>query len=179
MNLAISLIIGNVAMLLGELHFVQDDQHLCTRTVIGWIISYFYTASAFLLACESHACFKVKRSIMHVKWQFLLPLLVGAGVGGIRFGDYSWTNLQFSWALWQWSSWHVILLLQQKENPASRGVELHLLRIDSNGCLLLHHMGFWAPSLHSVPRLGYSGLLPCVPGFAPPFELLSSFISHV
>eukprot|EP00090_Calanus_glacialis_P035198 TRINITY_DN60141_c0_g1_i1.p1 TRINITY_DN60141_c0_g1~~TRINITY_DN60141_c0_g1_i1.p1 ORF type:complete len:923 (-),score=185.92 TRINITY_DN60141_c0_g1_i1:73-2841(-) len=121
MNLAISLIIGNVAMLLGELHFVQDDRHLCT--VIGCIISYFYTASAFLLACESHACFKaitggiidgrscvylplgwgmpmialgynIHVSLMDfgddpkcfvgwsniVKWQFFLPLLVGAGL---------------------------------------------------------------------------------------------------
>ena len=57
MNLAISLILGNIGMLLGELHMVQDDRHFCT--IVGCLISYFYTASAFLLACESHACFKV------------------------------------------------------------------------------------------------------------------------
>jgi len=121
MNLAISLILGNIAMLLGELHFVQDDRHFCT--VVGCLISYFYTASAFLLACESHACFKAitggiidGRSCVYlplgwgvpmialgyniyvslmdfgddpkcmvgwsniVKWQFFLPLLVGAGL---------------------------------------------------------------------------------------------------
>jgi len=121
MNLAISLILGNIGMLLGELHMVQDDRHFCT--IVGCLISYFYTASAFLLACESHACFKaitggiidgrscaylplgwgvpmialgynIHASLMDfgddpkcfvgwsniVKWQFFLPLLVGAGL---------------------------------------------------------------------------------------------------
>jgi len=121
MNLAISLIIGNIAMLLGEFHFIQDDRHFCT--VVGCLINYFYTASAFLLACESHACFKaitggiidgLSRAYLPigwgmpmialghniyislidfgddpkcfvgwnnvVKWQFFLPLLVGAGM---------------------------------------------------------------------------------------------------
>ena len=57
MNLALSLIVGNTAVLLGELEMFQEDRHACT--VLGCLINYFYTASAFLLACEGHACFKV------------------------------------------------------------------------------------------------------------------------
>ena len=56
MNLSLALIVGNIAVLLGELSIIQDDRHACT--VIGCLISYFYTAAAFLLACEGHACFK-------------------------------------------------------------------------------------------------------------------------
>lgn len=121
MNFAMSLIIGNIAMLLGEFHFVQDNRHLCT--IVGCLISYFYTAASFLLSCESHACFKAitggiidGRSTVYlplgwgipmialgyniyvslmdfgddpkcfvgwsniVKWQFFVPLLLGAGL---------------------------------------------------------------------------------------------------
>ena len=57
LNLAISIIVGNAAVLLGEVEMFQEDRHACT--VLGCLINYFYTASAFLLACEGHACFKV------------------------------------------------------------------------------------------------------------------------
>lgn len=56
LNLALSLILGNTAVLLGELEMFQTDRHACT--VLGCLISYCYTASAFLLAGEGHACFK-------------------------------------------------------------------------------------------------------------------------
>ena len=56
MNLALSLIVGNTAVLLGELEMFQEDRHACT--VLGCLIAFFYTASAFLLAGEGHACFK-------------------------------------------------------------------------------------------------------------------------
>ena len=56
LNLALSLIIGNAAVLLGELEMFQEDRHACT--VLGCLVSYGYTASAFLLAGEAHAVFK-------------------------------------------------------------------------------------------------------------------------
>merc|ERR1712020_874264 len=57
LNLTISIIVGNAAVLLGELEMFQQDRHACT--VLGCLINFAYTASAFLLACEGHACFKV------------------------------------------------------------------------------------------------------------------------
>ena len=76
MNLALSLIIGNIAVLLGELVMIQDDRHACT--IIGCLISYFYTASAFLLACEGHACFKaITSGIIDGKSLAYLPIAWG------------------------------------------------------------------------------------------------------
>ena len=76
MNLSVALIIGNVAVLLGELTFIQEDRHACT--VIGCLISYFYTAAAFILACEGHACFKaITSGIIDGKSGAYLPLAWG------------------------------------------------------------------------------------------------------
>ena len=81
MNLAISLILGNIAMLLGDIHLFQDDRHLCT--IVGCLISYFYTASAFLLAFECHACFKVDLTVSFIT---KLKLNVKAITEGIMDG---------------------------------------------------------------------------------------------
>ena len=76
LNLSVSLIAGNIAVLLGELNMIQEDRHACT--VIGCLITYFYTASAFILACESHACFKaITSGIIDGKSGAYLPLAWG------------------------------------------------------------------------------------------------------
>jgi len=56
MNLALAVLLGHTASLVAEVAAVQEDRHLCT--LVGAAISYSYTAAAFLLASEAHACFK-------------------------------------------------------------------------------------------------------------------------
>merc|ERR1712013_969336 len=90
MNLAISLILGNTAMLLGDIHLVQDNRHFCTA--VGCLISYFYTAAAFLLACESHACFKaITRGITNGWCSVYLSF--GWGVPMVPLGYNIYENL--------------------------------------------------------------------------------------
>ena len=83
MNLAIALLLGNIVSLLGEVSSLQEDRHLCT--LLGAAISYFYTAAAFLLACEAHACFKaITGGIIGGRAMVYLP--IGWGAPAIALG---------------------------------------------------------------------------------------------
>ena len=72
------------------------DGRSCVYLPLGWgmpMIALGYNIHVSLMDFgDDPKCFVGWSNI--VKWQFFLPLLVGAGVGVIRFGD--WTNLQFS-----------------------------------------------------------------------------------
>lgn len=90
MNLAIALLLGNIVSLLGEVSSLQEDRHLCT--LLGAAISYFYTAAAFLLACEAHACFKaITGGIIGGRAMVYLP--VGWGAPAIALGYNVFTSL--------------------------------------------------------------------------------------
>merc|ERR1719481_1930529 len=91
MNFSICIILGNFAVLMGEVGTVQSSRHACT--IVGCLIQFFYVAAAFIMAGEGHATFKAITSGV-IGGRTLVYLPFAYGIALISLGSSIYMDLE-------------------------------------------------------------------------------------